>query len=87
MAEDEGTKNITNDKIYMEIPFSQSIMYGMLGSVLFVMIIGIFVLLHHWGYYGIKGNKKVGIKSVFFFGVVLFTFIAITLMALYSSLS
>jgi succinate dehydrogenase/fumarate reductase cytochrome b subunit len=70
----------------MEIPFSQSFMYGALGSVLFVMVIGVFVLLHHWGYYGIKGNKKIGIKSIFFFGLVLFIMIAITLIALYPTL-
>lgn len=61
-------------------------MYGALGSVLFVMVIGVFVLLHHWGYYGIKGNKKIGIKSIFFFGLVLFIMIAITLIALYPTL-
>jgi len=71
----------------MEIPFSQSIMYGALGSVLFIMVIGIFILLHHWGYYGIKGNKKAGIKFLFFFGVALLTLIAVTLIALYSSIS
>jgi len=71
----------------MEIPFSQPIMYGALGSVLFVMVIGIFILLHHWGYYGIKGNKKVGIKFLFFFGVVFLLMVAVVLIALYSTFS
>ncbi len=59
----------------------------MLGGVLLVMIVGVFILLHHWGYYGIKGNKKVGMKSIFFFGLVVFVLTAITFIALYSSFS
>lgn len=71
----------------LTIPFSQSIMYGIFGTTLLVMIIGIGILIHHWGYYGIKGNKKIGIKSMFFVGLVIFFFLQITLIALYSSLS
>ncbi len=68
------------------IPLSQEAMYSFLGGALLIVVIGIAVLVHHWGYYGIKGNKKVGIKTVFFVGIILLFFIAMTLISLYTTL-
>jgi len=70
----------------MIIPFSQNIMYGLFGGSLILVVIGIMVLSHHWGYYGIKGNKKVGIKTFFYIGIGLFILIEIILIALYNVL-
>lgn len=47
--------------------------------IVFFIVLSIFgavswALLHHWSYYGIKGNEKVFIKSLYFiFSIILLT--------------
>jgi hypothetical protein len=43
------------------------------------------VLIHHWGYYGIKNNKKVFAKSLYFVGAILMLIIVAIFFALYET--
>jgi len=43
------------------------------------------VLIHHWGYYGIKNNKKIFAKSLFFAGTIFLLVIAAASLALYET--
>lgn len=55
-----------NSDVVINVPISS----GFLWSVFFIILVlfGIisWVLIHHWHYYGIEGNKKIFVKSLFF---------------------
>jgi len=53
--------------------------------LLLLLAIGIFswILVHHWNYYGIKGNNRVFAKSLYFIGLVTFLVIATLLLGSY----
>ncbi len=53
-----------------------------------LLIIGFFswVLIHHWSYYGIKGNNKIFAKSLYFIGLVTFFVISVLLLGSYDFL-
>lgn len=48
------------------------------GSIAFSL-----VLLHHWGYYGIKNNRKIFAKGLYFAGTVFFLFVVFVSLLLY----
>ncbi len=53
--------------------------------LLLLLAIGIFswILVHHWNYYGIKGNNRVFAKSLYFIGLVTFLVISTLLLGSY----
>lgn len=53
--------------------------------ILFVSVCS-WILIHHWNYYGIKGNNKIFAKSLYFIGLVTFFVIAILLIGSYGFL-
>jgi len=55
-------------------------LFLIVGSITFSM-----VLMHHWGYYGIKGNKKIFAKSLYFAGVLFFLAVIAMALILYQS--
>jgi hypothetical protein len=58
---------------------------------IFLIVVVIFsmiswVLVHHWNYYGIKGNNKIFAKSLYFIGGLTILVIAILLLGSYDFL-
>ena len=53
--------------------------------LLLLVAIGIFswILVHHWNYYGIKGNNRVFAKSLYFIGLVAFLVVSVLLLGSY----
>jgi hypothetical protein len=67
----------------VEMNISGEFLWGIL--LLLILAIGIFswILVHHWNYYGIKGNNKVFAKSLYFIGLITFFVISILLLGSY----
>lgn len=54
------------DSVDIVLPISSGILWIIFFIVLVFFGIVSWILLHHWSYYGIKGNEKVFIKSLYF---------------------
>ena len=52
----------------MNLPISASILWGIWGILVLIFICVSWMLVHHWGYYGIRENRKVFVKSIYFIG-------------------
>ena len=54
----------------MDIPIeiTSSHLWTIFSLVIIFFVIAVSVLMHHWNYYGIKGNKKIFVKSLYFIG-------------------
>lgn len=62
---------------------SSEFLWGVLGLMIVAVSIFSWILVHHWGYYGIKGNNKIFAKSLYFVGLVTFFVIAILMLGSY----
>lgn len=71
-----------------DVAFSIPISAGHLW-IIWILVVGVFcimswVLVHHWRYYGIKGNNRIFAKSLFFVGGIAALVIMALLIAAYS---
>jgi len=55
-------------EINIPIEITSSHLWTIFSLVVIFFVITIAILMHHWNYYGIKGNRKIFVKSIFFFG-------------------
>ena len=66
------------------IDISSGFLWSIFLLILVVVAIFSWILVHHWGYYGIKGNNKIFAKSLYFIGIGIFITISILLLGSYS---
>jgi hypothetical protein len=63
---------------------------GVLWALFLIVVVVVsiisWILVHHWGYYGIKGNNKVFAKSLYFVGLGTFSVILFLLIGSYNFL-
>lgn len=50
----------------LNIPIPPSVLWIFLLIALVIFATSLWVLFHHWGYYGIKNNNKVFVRSLYF---------------------
>lgn len=65
---------------------SSGVLWGILLVALVLFSLFSWVLVHHWNYYGIKGNNRIFAKSLYFIGAITFIVIAILLIGSYDFL-
>ncbi|MBP9763213.1 MAG: hypothetical protein KBD10_00515 [Candidatus Pacebacteria bacterium] len=68
------------------INIPSEVLWGVLLIVIVLFCMISWVLVHHWNYYGIKGNKKIFAKSLYFIGAVTFLVISTLLLGSYDFL-
>ncbi len=75
------------DKV-LDIPLNVPDSFLWIVFLIALIIFGGFswILVHHWGYYGVKGNKKVFAKSLYFIGGIIFIILAIIFIGAYGIL-
>jgi hypothetical protein len=56
------------NEVVVNLPVSASILWGIWGILVLIFICVSWMLVHHWGYYGIRENRKVFVKSIYFIG-------------------
>lgn len=66
-----------------EMNISSEFLWIMLFLLGLAVSIFSWILVHHWGYYGIKGNNKIFAKSLYFIGITTFFVISILLLGSY----
>lgn len=67
----------------LELNISGEFLWIILLLLMVAVSIFSWILVHHWNYYGIKGNNKVFAKSLYFIGLVTFFVITILLLGSY----
>lgn len=69
----------------MNIPIeiTTSHLWTILSLVVIFFVIATAVLSHHWSYYGIKGNRNIFAKSLFFIGSFFMIFFMVVLILVY----
>lgn len=72
------------EPIMINIP--SGVLWGIFLIVAIIFSIVSWVLVHHWNYYGIKGNNKIFAKSLYFVGAVTILVISVLLMGSYNFL-
>lgn len=75
------------DKV-LEIPLNVPVNFLWIVFLISLLIFGglSWILVHHWGYYGVKGNKRIFAKSLYFVGGIIFIVIALLLIGAYEIL-
>jgi hypothetical protein len=66
------------------IEITPSHLWTIFSLVIIFFTITVSILMHHWSYYGIKGNRKVFVKSLFFFGSIVMIIAMIVAIILYN---
>jgi len=56
------------DIFILSIPLSPKILWSVWFLALCAFVFVSWVLVHHWGYYGVKENRKVFAKTIYFVG-------------------
>jgi len=62
---------------------SSQLLWGIFIFIVLATSIFSWMLVHHWGYYGIKGNNKIFAKSLYFIGIVTFFVLSVLLLGSY----
>lgn len=72
----------------LEIPLNISVNFLWAVFIFAILIFSLFswILVHHWGYYGVKGNNKIFAKSLYFIGSIISIILAFVFIGAYSIL-
>lgn len=72
----------------LEIPLNVPVGFLWIIFLIVIFIFGVisWILVHHWGYYGVKGNRKVFAKSLYFIGSIIFIILSIIFIGAYEIL-
>jgi hypothetical protein len=70
--------------VIINIP--SDVLWGVFVIALIIFSMISWILVHHWNYYGIKGNNKIFAKSLYFIGAITILVISVLLMGSYDFL-
>ena len=62
-----GFKKI-GDVFVLSFPFNPAVLWFVWMLLVIAFITVSWILVHHWGYYGVKENRKVFAKTIYFIG-------------------
>ena len=71
-------------EINIPIEITSSHLWTIFSLAIIFFTIAISILIHHWSYYGIRGNNKIFVKSLYFFGSFIMLISMIILIVLYN---
>lgn len=73
--------------INIPIEITTSHLWTIFSLAIIFFVITVAVLMHHWSYYGIKGNNKIFAKFLYFFGAIVMIIVMIVMIVLYNMTS
>lgn len=71
-------------EIIIPLNISAELLWGVVGLVIIFFIIFGMVFSYHWRYYGIEGNHRVFVKSIYFIGGIVLILAMVVFLGAYA---